>query len=513
MLSKLKFIPMTIIALLLMMMVVMAAYTINDRQIDYDVALADTIVPTYTNVTVPFDQQHEDATSLPFTASAVIDIDGDGVEELFIGGGYRQDNGLFQYKDGAFIEIADLFVTHDEGVWLYMNSGGTFTGQKLAVDMNDNTTALSVAVADLNNDGAFDMYVSGYIKNELVEGLNIFNKEGYGGTSELFINNGDNTFTNETEKRGLQFLHNTFQGVFGDFEGDGDLDLIVAHDTGHIKTWVNDGNGYFTDLENPNSKFPSYPMGIAVADINNDGLTDYAFSNIGSTPPTFMVRGDLRDEQPLYRKWLSFVPNGKGGFRDNAEDIKIADYEFAWGMSYEDLNLDGREDLLVSQNFVTAPFHKIPFLRLPGRLFVQTEKGEMAEVGAEAGVVNRQYSIVPLTADFNADGRPDIVHINIAGKSQAFLSNEHTDNGYLKIHLPDTIASIGAKVEVELEDGSIVRKVFSSGEGLVSDSSHVIIAGLGKHKATSVKVIYINGHTQQVSGAYRNESVTFKSAN
>ena len=540
MLSKLKFIPMTLIALVLIVMAVMAAYTINDRQIDYDVALGDTVVPTYTKVTVPFDQQHKDATSLPFTASAVIDIDGDGIEELFIGGGYRQDNGLFQFKDNAFVEIdnaagikkpgegtafgalvmdvnqdgqSDLFVTHDDGVWLYMNSNGTFTGQRLAVEMNDKTTALSVAVADLNNDGAFDMYVSGYIKNELVEGLNIFNKEGYGGTSELFINNGDNTFTNETAKRGLEYLHNTFQGVFGDFEGDGDLDLIVAHDTGHVKTWTNDGNGYFTDKENPNSKLPSYPMGIGVADVNNDGLTDYVFSNIGSTPPTFMVRGDLRDDQPLHRKLISFVADGKGGFEDNAAEIKIADYEFSWGMSYEDLNLDGREDLLVSQNFVTAPFHKIPFLRLPGRLFVQTESGEMAEVGAQAGVVNKQYSIVPLTADFNADGRPDIVHINVAGKSQAFLSNGSTDNGYLKIHLPDTIASIGAKVEVVLEDGSVVRKVFSSGEGLVSDSSHVIIAGLGKQKATSLKVIYINGETQKMTGAYRNENVTFKSVN
>ena len=137
----------------------------------------------------------------------------------------------------------------------------------------------------------------------------------------------------------------------------------------------------------------------------------------------------------------------------------------------------------------------------------------MAEVGAEAGVVNKQYSIAPLTADFNADGRPDIVHINVAGKSQAFLSSGSADNGYLKVRLPDTIASIGAKVEVTLGDGSIVRKVFSSGEGLLSDSSHVVIAGLGKQKAATVKVIYINGGTQQMTGSYRNESVTFNGVN
>jgi len=535
-LRKLRYIPIAIITIAVILFGMLAFFTISDRQIDYDVALGETVVPTYDQITIPFNQQHSDETSVPFTASAVIDIDNDGTEELFIGGGYQQENGLFRFENDQFVPVegiagitkqadgtaigaltldvnkdgqSDLLVTHREGIWLYMNSGGKFTAQKLDTKLKEDTTGLSIAVADINNDGAFDMYVSGYIRTELVEGLNIFNKEGYGGTSALFINNGDNTFTNETAKRGLEYLHNTFQAAFGDFEGDGDLDLIVAHDTGHVRTWINDGTGNFANAKNPNSELPSYPMGIGIADLNNDGLTDYVFSNIGSTPPTFLVRGDLREDQTLHRKYISFVADGAGNFTDNAEAIKIADYEFGWGLSYEDLNLDGREDLIVSQNFVTAPFHKVPFLRLPGRLFVQTEQGEMAEVGSKAGVVNRQYSIAPITADFNGDGQPDIVHINIAGNSQAFLSKGGSENGYLKIKLPDDITSIGAKVEVTLQDGSIVRKVYASGEGLVSDSSHIIIAGLGKQKAKKVTIRFIDGKTQEIVGDYRDEMVTF----
>ncbi len=49
-----------------------------------------------------------------------------------------------------------------------------------------------------------------------------------------------------------------------------------------------------------------------------------------------------------------------------------------------------------------------------------------AAVGAEAGVVNKRYSISPLTADFNQDGAPDIVHVNLAGKSKVFLSKNET---------------------------------------------------------------------------------------
>lgn len=537
MLRKLKIVPFVMLGLVVMMMVAMAAYTISDRQIDYEVTLGDTVLPAFVEVEVPFEQQHSDATSLPITGSAAIDIDGDGTEELFIGGGFQQENGLFKYVGGVFEPVPDqaglsklgegtalgpivldvnadgqpdMLVSYPEGIWLYTNQGGTFTSARLDVEMNEDTTGLSIAVADVNGDGKFDMYVSGYIKNEKIEGLNIFNKEGYGGTSELFINKGDNTFVNETEARGLTYLHNTFQSAFGDFEGDGDLDLIVAHDTGHVRTYSNDGTGHFTNVPNPNSELPSYPMGIGIADLNNDGLTDYSFSNIGSTPPTFMVRGDLRDDQPLHRKWIAFLADGAGGFTDAAEDLKIADYEFAWGMSHEDLNLDGREDLIVSQNFVTAPFHKVGMLRLPGRMFVQTANGEMAEVGAKIGVVNRQYSIAPLTADFNGDGRPDVVHINIAGKSRAFLSSGDTANGYLKIKLPPTVASIGAMVRITLEDGTVIHKPYVSGEGLASDSSRVIIAGLGAQSATSVEVRKINGVTAVQQGSFRNDTLMFE---
>jgi len=536
MLRKLKFIPIVMLSLIGLMAVVMAAYTMNDRRVDYDIDLGDTVLPAFVQVEVPFDQKHSDATSLPITGSAVIDVDGDGIEELFVGGGFQQENGLFRFEGGAFAAIdgqagltkpvegtafgplvmdvnkdglSDMLVTHPEGIWLYTNQGGSFTSEKLDAEMNAKTTGMSIAVADVNEDGHFDMYVSGYIKNELIEGLNIFNKEGYGGTSELFINNGDNTFTNETKERGLEYLHNTFQAAFGDFEGDGDLDLIAAHDTGHVRTYINDGSGNFTNSKNPNSDLPSYPMGIGIADLNNDGLTDYSFSNIGSTPPTFMVRGDLRDDQPLHRKWIIFVADGEGGFTDDAEPMRLADYEFAWGMNHEDLNLDGREDLIVSQNFVTAPFHKIGMLRLPGRMLVQTSTGEFAEVGSEIGVVNRQYSIAPLTADFNDDGRPDVVHINIAGKSQAFISSGETSNGYLKIRLPEQLGSIGAMVEVTLADGATISKPFVSGEGLASDSSRVIIAGLGSQEASKVEVTYLDGSIAIQEGGFRNETLSF----
>ena len=222
-----------------------------------------------------------------------------------------------------------------------------------------------------------------------------------------------------------------------------------------------------------------------------------------------MVRGDLTDEQTNNWKWWLFENKGGFEFEDAADEAKLADYEFSWGMSFEDLNLDGREDFIASENYIGLPPHKIPFLRLPGRLMVQNEDGEFAAVGAEAGVINKRYSIAPITADFNQDGYPDIVHVNLAGRSQAFLS-KGGDAGYLKVKLPNDIASIAATVTVTLDDGTTLTKPFVSGEGLCSDPSHVLIFGLGDQAATNVDVTFIDG-TEQSHGSHslRNTSVSF----
>jgi len=524
-----------VIALVAALLMAVTVISLLDARIDYDVSTAGVSIPQYTAVDIPFEQENLFTTTHPFAAGAIIDIDNDGVEELFLGGGPGQPDALLRYSDGEFKMIAyaagvekaeetasfgasvidtdgdgfdDLLVSRTDGVWLHRNHGGTFSTVKLPLAIPEDTTPMSVAIADLNRDGHFDLYVSGYVRFDLVQGQNIFNLEGYGGASRLFMNQGDNTFEDVTDSAGLTYKHNAFMGIFVDVDRDGDEDLVVVHDTGQVRTWENTGDGNFVNRKNPNSDEYSYPMGIGVGDYNNDGWVDFAFSNVGTTPPNFMIHGDLTDDQVSNWKWIFFENLGGFEFRDVAEDVKVADYEFSWGMTLEDLNLDGREDLIVSENYIGLPFHKIPAWRLPGRLLIQNSEGGFAAVGKEAGVVNKRYSIAPITADFNADGYPDIVHVNIAGHSQAFLS-KGGDNGFLKVKLPNQVSSIAAIVEVTLADGSILTKSFVSGEGLCSDPSHTLIFGLGDQQAKDAKVTFIDGRTQGLSGDWRNETVAF----
>ncbi len=105
---------------------------------------------------------------------------------------------------------------------------------------------------------------------------------------------------------------------------------MVIHDTGQVRTWKNTRQK-FELIENPNSNFYSYPIGIAVADYDNNGLVDFFFSNVGTTPPHFLVKGNLRDDQPHNWKWLLFQNQSEFKLVDKADEAKLANYEFGWG--------------------------------------------------------------------------------------------------------------------------------------------------------------------------------------
>ena len=487
--------------------------------------LSSIAVPQFTEVAFPFTHLYAKDNSLPFLGAAVIDIDGDGTPEVFVGGGYEQADMVLEFdgkgfadatatkgkglaKDkfnttygAAVIDIdadgrSDLFVARDSGITLYLNKEDGFQAKKLDIPFNEKSTPLSIALADLNHDGHVDMFVSTYIKLHKVEGENIFNKEEYGSTSVLLINNGDNSFTDITKKAGMDYVHNTFVAVFSDVDRDSDQDLVVAYDTGQVRTWRNNGDLTFTSRPNPSSDRFGYPMGLAIGDYNNDARMDFFFSNVSSTPPRFLAKGDLRDDQIFHTPLFLFRNDGDFKFTDTAQEAKVADYEFSWGVVLDDLNNDGREDILIAQNYVSLPLQKI--FRLPGRLLMQLPDGTFATAEDAAGLVNRNFEITPLVADFNNDGYRDIIRINLAGPSLAFLSNGGS-NGFVKVQLADTPKSLGALVELTLPGGKKLTQQFTSGEGLASDQSHELIFGLGDAMSVEgVTVYYADGTTKEV---------------
>lgn len=490
---------------------------------DYTVPNED--IPTFENAAFDFENKFDPKKSLPIMASAMVDLDNDGVDEIFIAGGVTQEDEIFKYNNGNFINITnkvnlpkkpkntstygavsfdldndgktDLLVNGDYGVLWYRNTENGFEVTKIEVPLNDKSVAASITLGDINHDGFVDMFVSAYIKLDKMEGQTIFKDFNYGSSSLLMLNNGDNTFKDVTEEFGLTYIHNTFMAILVDVDNDAYLDLVVAHDTGEVRTYKNNKGKSFTKKTNPTTGKYAYPMGIAVGDYNNDGNIDFFFSNTGTSVPEFLAKGDLVEGDDFIGTWMLFKNEGNFEFTDTAKETKIADFEFSWGAIFEDYNLDGLQDLVVSENYVDFPPHKL--FKLPGRFLVQKSDGTFAAVEDQANAINKNYGITPLSSDFNQDGYPDMVFANIGSPMQAKI-NKGGNANYIAIRFAENTKNVGAKVTITKIDGTIQSDVYVIGEGLVSDQTSTLTFGLGQQKEIkSVLINYADGTSKTIN--------------
>ena len=106
-LKKILLLPVIIVCVLMMIIVVRFSV---DKMVDYDVPLDGVSVPKFSEIVLDFEHKLNDTESLPFVASAIIDINNDGVEELYLGGGPGQNDVIYEYKNNGFKRLsADIF--------------------------------------------------------------------------------------------------------------------------------------------------------------------------------------------------------------------------------------------------------------------------------------------------------------------------------------------------------------------------------------------------------------------
>jgi len=72
-----------------------------------DLSVPDAEIPKFTEVPIEFSNEFDNKQSLPLMGSALIDIDNDGVDEVFFAGGVNQEDALFRYKEGKFVNITE----------------------------------------------------------------------------------------------------------------------------------------------------------------------------------------------------------------------------------------------------------------------------------------------------------------------------------------------------------------------------------------------------------------------
>jgi hypothetical protein len=284
-----------------------------------------------------------------------------------------------------------------------------------------------VSVADVNGDGLLDIYVcySGDVEPSKR-------------ANQLFINNGNLTFTDRAKEMGIADEGYTTQAAFFDFDRDGDLDLYVMNhniknlrnfDAAFVKKMVDPDAGDRL-YENVNGKFKDisrkagiisnplgYGLGINISDINNDGW------------PDIYVTNDYVEEDYLY------INNKNGGFTESLKYSFGHLSNFSMGVDIADINNDGLADIFTldmlpkdnrRQKLLYAPdnyelynnqvsngfYHQL----MRNMLQVNNGDGTFSEVGQLAGVSNTDWSWAALLADFNNDGKKDLFVTNGYGR-------------------------------------------------------------------------------------------------
>ncbi|HEY2467194.1 MAG TPA: CRTAC1 family protein [Terracidiphilus sp.] len=286
------------------------------------------------------------------------------------------------------------------------------------------TAIAGVAIFDYNNDGLMDLF--------FVNGAHLpdMDKRRLQYWNRLYRNNGDGTFTDVTEKAGIQGKGFGMGVAAADYDNDGWVDLFVTG-VDECQLFHNNGDGTFTDVTAKAGFGETHWKWATSAgwfDYDNDGLLDLFVTNYvkwsAATEPFCKVGSvatycspDVFAGEPN----MLFHNNGDGTFTDVSEKSGIGKYiGKGMGVAFADFNGDGYADIFVS-NDTYRNF-----------LFRNNGNGTFDEVGLEMGVAYNQFgkSIAGMGTDFrdiDNDGRPDIFVVGMAADTFPIFRNTGRD--------------------------------------------------------------------------------------
>jgi len=420
----------------------------------------------------------------------------------------------------------DLLVTRFGTPILYHNEGnGRFKDVTASSGLNKFANTIAVIAVDYDNDGYLDLVFANYFKPVNLLDLkdphvlpNDLDNATNGGGVTLWRNTGKGAFEDVTEKAGLGKVNGWALDVgHGDFNNDGLQDIYIACDYGTDHIFFNNGDGTFREVTEKATGWDTKKgMNVEVADYDNDGWLDIYVTNI-------------TDE---YMKECNMLwhNNGDGTFTDVAKETGTCETGWGWAAKFADLDNDGWQDLFVVNGLRSAGPESyvtrlLPFLTTPGvdfsdinnwpeignrswsgyqrkRLYRNLGNGAFKDISTEAGVNNDLDGRGIGVADFDNDGRLDLVQTNADQPLLLFHNITATRGNWIELKLIGVRSNrdaIGARITIEAGGMRQIREV-DGGNGYAGESTRRVHFGLGKtNKLDRVEIRWPSGLKQQVT--------------
>lgn len=423
--------------------------------------------------------------SLMTTSVVTGDIDNDGIREIFV---------------GTIGDVGTSFESIKPNLLLkYNTSTSQFENIIESSLITDESFCMGAHFFDSNLDGLLDLYLINYISvpRVLQEGSMVvgFDHDCY--ENRLYINNGSNTFIDQTLFYGLEKIGCSLAATSSDLDWDGDSDIIIANDFGKWlepnQLFQNEGNDSpYVDISTEsgtNNKM--YAMGIAVGDYDEDSDLDFYVTNIGKNA-LFQNQGNMK-------------------FKDIADSLDVQNnytenglYTTGWGAIFEDLNNDSYLDLFVSNGYVYSAVDEDDISQMD-ELYLGNSSHTFTNETSQSGIDFVGPSRGALHGDWNNDGHIDLITItneklfpSITNSINYYINNGSEKN-WVGFELEGSTSNkdaYGAKILLYSGTRTLLKEL-RGGESHASQGSSRIHFGLDNiQEIDSIEIYWPNTNMQ-----------------